>query len=399
MSSHAASPAAALGAVDVQPRVDAAIAAILLGAIGATAVLAGTAGLVAPPAGVGPLAAAAARWVPPAACAALCLGTILWLVARLARPGLGGMLLAALLLGLSVLHAGGFLSGLPLLSCPAAVPVLAGLALTLDGQMLPGFALLGVACDLDLGSGIWGLAALSGVAVAAARDGRRPWRGASLGLACAALLAVPAALWCAHGMPGAPAVPAEPLSAEPGPAWLPTLAHCVLFVAALLLGLAACGVLRPDARRLSGALAGVLGVSLLGCALPLLTHQPLVWLLRPIAADGLLQVLASVAAIAVVLRDLAQMRDGVRVLLALGVLAGLVLAPFLLPLAALAMLARAALANGEMLRLERIIPPARGTALRYTALALAVVVLGCGIGLRAHVWSGETRAGLHASAE
>lgn len=399
MSSHAAAPVTDIVADGALCRSDAAVAAIVLGAVVATMLLAGTAGFGAPAAGVGPFAAMAALWAPPPACMALCFGAMLWLATRLARPGLGGTMLAVLLLGLSVLSAGGFLSGIALLSCPAAVPVLGGLALAIEGQPLPGFALLGLACDLDLGSGLWGLAALSGVAIAAAREGRRPWRGVGLGLVCAAVLAAPAALWCARGMPGAPALPDELLSTDSDLVWLPTLPHCVLFIAAVLLGVAACGVLRPDARRVSGALIGLLGVCAVGFALPLLTHDPLVWLLRPIAADGLLQALAGIAAIAVVLRDLGQMRDAIRVLLAVGVLAGLVMAPLLLPAAALAMLARAALANGEMLRLERIIPPARGSVLRYTALALVLVVLGCGIGLRAHALSGGGSPSLHASAD
>ena len=150
----------------------------------------------------------------------------------------------------------------------------------------------------------------------------------------------------------------------------------------MVLGLSAFSVLGPDARAACGAFVGLLGVFVLGCLLPLLTDSPLVTILRPMAADTLLQLLAAAAAVAVVLRDLPGGGGVLRVALSVAIAVCLLLHPYSLPLAALAMLTRAAAAHGEMLGLERRIRDCDQATLGRVALVVVVVAGLAGAAVR-----------------
>jgi hypothetical protein len=144
-------------------------------------------------------------------------------------------------------------------------------------------------------------------------------------------------------------------------------------------------VLGSDARAPCGAFLGFLAVFAVGCVLPLLIDNPWLLILRPMAADTFLQLLAAVAAIAVVLRDLRGGGGVLRVALSVAIAACLLLHRYLLPLAALLMLTRAAAAHGELLGLERRIRDCNQVTL--CRVALAVVLL-------AGVAGGVVRGGL-----
>ena len=192
---------------------------------------------------------------------------------------------------------------------------------------------------------------------------------------------------------GAWFAPAEPGQTLP---WTLPLQDWVLFGSAVVLGLSAFSVLGWHARGAFWAFVGFLVVFALGCAAPwmvdyswsptghrwVVTAEQWLLVLRPMAVGTLLQLLATVAAIAVVLRDLRGGGGVLRVALSVIVGACLVLQPDLLPLAALAMLTRAAAAHGELLGLERRIRDCNQATLCRAALAVVVLTAVAGAVVR-----------------
>ncbi len=343
---------------------------------------------------------------------------LLRIVARLAAVDAIGLAAGALLIGATFLDRGTtLLSGEPLFGGSisatqvATTVVLFCLASASAGSLAMAVGLLGVALDLQPAVAFWGIAGLAGASLALARDGVPVARSGLVGGVCALVLAAPALLWfagaLAHGSfaadpvaslglaasPGLAASAALPASAVPAwavPAWAVPgsavsawgvsagavsalavpLDHWVLFGSALALGLSAFGVLGPDARALCGTFLGLLVIVALGCVLPLLGADRWLPMLRPMGVDMLLQVIAVVAASAVVLRDLRGGGGVLRVALSVAIAVCLLLHPYLLPLAALAMLARAAAAHGELLGLERRIRDCNQATLCRVALAV-----------------------------
>ncbi len=344
---------------------------------------------------------------------------LLRIVAQLAAVDAIGLAAGALLIGATFLDRGTtLLSGEPLFGGSisatqvATTVVLFCLASASAGSLAMAVGLLGVALDLQPAVAFWGIAGLAGASVALARDGVPVARSWLVGGVCALVLAAPALLWfagaLAHGSFAADPVASLGLAASPGlaasaalPAWaVPGLGgsgsgrsrlrpvfglafgravsalavpldHWVLFGSALALGLSAFGVLGPDARALCGTFLALLVIVALGCALPLLGADRWLPMLRPMGADTLLQVIAVAAASAVVLRDLRGGGGVLRVALSVAIAVCLLLHPYLLPLAALAMLARAAAAHGELLGLERRIRDCNQATLCRVALAVA----------------------------
>lgn len=349
---------------------------------------------------------------------------LLRIVARLAAVGAIGLAAGALLIGASFLDRGtALLSGELLFGEPlfggsisatqvAMTVVMFCLASACAGSFTMAVGLLGVALDLQPAVAVWGIAGLAGASVALARDGVPVARSWLVGGVCALVLAAPALLWFAGGLahgsfaadpvaslglaasPGLAASAALPAWAVPGwavPAWgvsawgvsagaasalAVPLDHWVLFGSALALGLSAFGVLGPDARALCGTFLGLLVIVALGCALPLLGADRWLPILRPMGADTLLHVITVAAASAVVLRDLRGGGGVLRVALSVAIAVCLLLHPYLLPLAALAMLARAAATHGEFLGLERRIRDCDQATLCRVAL---VVVVAAGV--------------------
>ena len=304
---------------------------------------------------------------------------LLRIAAGLAATDAGGLAAGALLIGLIwLVGTPALLSGVASVggaftATQAAIALLTlSLALLLDGSPGAGIALLGVVFDAQPEVALWGVFALAGASVALVRQGAPAARSWLAGGACALLLAAPAALWWAHtGTAGLLPTGAAMGPLLPPPRWLPwtvPLANWVLGACMLATGLAAFSVLGPDARAGHGAFLGLLLVFVCGCVATLLTANPWVLALRPIAADSVLQLFAAAAATAVVVRDLRGGTSVLRVALSVAIAASLLLHPYLLPVAALAMLARAAAAHGELLgiraphpRLEPRVAAARGT--------------------------------------
>jgi hypothetical protein len=364
-----------------------------------------------------------------------CCFALLRVVVRLAAVDPVGLALAALLIGVGSLGSGGaLLSGAALpggglgAAQVATALVALSLACALDGALVAALGLLGVAFDAEAAVALWGVAAVAGVSVARLREGVPIGRSWLAGGVCALLLAAPSAVWWGREIAGGGNAPVDylgwlgvlqpqPLSPFSLPSSLPSLfpsslpfsfpsslpsafpsafpslfpslfpwalplQRWVLLGSAVVLGLAACSVLGWQARAARGAFAGLLAVVALGCGLPWLTDDPWLLVLHPLAADSLLQLLAAAVATAVVLRDLREGGGVLRVALSVAIAVCLLLHRYLLPLAALAMLARAAAAHGEMLGLERRI---RGPVqARLCRAAVAVVVLMAMVGGAVH---------------
>ena len=290
-----------------------------------------------------------------------CFG-LLRIVVRLAGSKFGGMTVTTLLVGLAGIVAGpGLISGAAIIAgafspiqAAAALLILA-LALSLDDRPVAGVALLGVVFAIQPEVALWGVVFLAGASVGLRRNGARMSRAWLVGGGSTLLFAVPAALWWVHAGTFLPA-PASMDGLLPLPPWQPwsvPMGNWVLCACMLAMGLAALCSLGPDGRGALGAFMAALPILVGGCVMPLVTKSPWLLALRPMAIDAVLQPLATVAVAAVLARDLA--RHGGMLRLALSVIAAvsLLLHPFLLPLAALAMLARAAAANGELLGIER----------------------------------------------
>ncbi|HEX3398716.1 MAG TPA: hypothetical protein VHT74_00175 [Acetobacteraceae bacterium] len=320
---------------------------------------------------------------------------LLWLVARFAGFRPIGLVLAALLLGLTYLDSGySMLAGENLVggyfteTQVATALVTASLVLALDRRLLMAIVLLGLAFDAQFELALWALAALLGITIELMRNGVPVSRSWAIGGAVALLLAAPTIVWLAHSIMAVGRFDGDYLDylGQVGPnqwlLWTVPLQKWVLFVSNLLLGFAALAILGPVAKPARGAFIGFIGVFVVGCALPFITGNQWVLNLRLMASDGFLQILASTAAAAVVVRDIGQLRGIDKVGLSVVVAASLLLSRYLLPIAALAMLARAALASGELLGLERRIPEFDTGMLGRYAIALLVLLLVAGGCLR-----------------
>lgn len=310
------------------------------------------------------------------------------MIARLAGTDAVGLAAGAVLAGISYLDIGhGLVSGATIIgrtfsAAEAATALVAlALALALNGSLWVAVALLGLAFDADQAVAVWGAVGLAGASVALACDGLPVARAWLTGGVCALVLAAPAIAWWVGKIAASGGFPGDPVAAfglaEPNLLLACTvpLASWMPFGCALVLGLAAFSVLGSDARGACGAFLGFLLVFAAGCGLPLLTDSSWLAIIRPMAADTFLQLLATAAAAAVVLRDLRNGGGVLRVALSVVIGACLLLHRSLLPVAALAMLTRAAAAHGELLGLERRIRDWNQATLCRAALA-AVVLAG-----------------------
>ncbi len=160
-----------------------------------------------------------------------------------------------------------------------------------------------------------------------------------------------------------------------------SLQQWVMFVSMLALGLSAFSVLGPRANLLCIAFLGCFAVFIIGCVLPFVTDSQWLLTLRPMAADGLMQVLATVGAVTVVVQDMRYGGAG-RVGLSLVIAASLLVSDYALPIGALAMLARAALAHGEMLGIERRVKPFNQHIVHNIAAPALILLAVAGGGLR-----------------
>lgn len=321
---------------------------------------------------------------------------LLWMVFRFVRPGPIGLALAALLLGLSFLNSGySMLAGENIVggyfteTQVATALVTASLALALDRRLLPAIILLGVAFDAQLELALWAIIPLIGVTIILARDGMPVLRSWAIGGAAALVIAAPAAIWLAHSIATSGRFNGDYIDylglVEPNQwlVWTVPLKKWVLFGANLLLGFAAFAVLGPVARQARAAFVGFICVFAIGCVLPFVTSNQWILNLRLMASDEFLQVLAAAASVAVVVRDIRNAQGIGRVGMSIVVALSLVLSRFLLPIAALAMLARAALASGEFLGLERRMREFNSASVARGGLGVVVMILAAGGWLRA----------------
>lgn len=294
---------------------------------------------------------------------------LLHIVFRLGMREWPVLVLAGALLGLTYLDSGhSFLAGANIIGGTftdtgmATALVAVSLALALNRRIVWALVVLGVAFDVRYEVALWGVAALLGVSVVLAWERiaiRRDWTTGGL---IALLLAAPAIAWLAWSIGSAGQTDSDFLAyvAQVAPGeWLvsaTSLQQWVMFVSMLALGLSAFSVLGPRAKLLCAAFLGFLAVFVIGCVLPFITDSHWLLTLRPMAADGLMQVLATVGAVTVVTQDIRYGGAG-RVGLSLVIAASLLVSEYALPIGALAMLARAALAHGEMLGIERRVKP------------------------------------------
>lgn len=318
----------------------------------------------------------------------VCTFALLRIVARLGGTDAIGLAAGALLVGVSYLDNGhAFVSGATMIGATftgaqaATALVALSLGLALNGSLWVGVALLGLAFDADAAVAVLGAIGLAGASIALARDGLPVARAWLTGAICALVLAAPPVAWWGRAIAASGGFPGDPVAAlglaEPNPllAWSVPLQCWMPFGCTLVLGLSAFSVLGSDARGACGAFLGFLLVFAVGCVLPLLTGSSWLAILRPMAADTLLQLLATAAAVAVVVLDLRNGGGVLRVVLSVAIAACLLLHRDLLPVAALAMLTRAAAAHGELLGLERRIRDWNQATLCRTALT-AVMLAG-----------------------
>ncbi len=330
---------------------------------------------------------------------------LLRIVARLVAMDKAGLAAGALLIGVTWLVSGHtVLSREPLFGGDfsaaqiAIALVVLSLACAVDGSLGVAVGLLGAAFDANSAVALWGVAGLAGASVMLMRDGVSVARAWLIGGACALILAAPAVwAWHAQGAGGdlfGNSV-AYAGAADPGPSQVGILPlDCwVLFCSTVVLGLSACSAIGADARTMRGAFIGFAVVFAVGCALPFLASdnpwaQPFIAAaqgllrLRPMTADTILQLLAAAAATAVVLRDLRNGGGVLRVALSVTIAVCLLLHRNLVPLAALAMLTRAAAAHGELLGLERRIPDFNGIVVGRVAVGIVFAAAVAGGALR-----------------
>jgi hypothetical protein len=313
---------------------------------------------------------------------------LLWMVSRLATTSAVGLTLAALLLGTTFLDSGySMLAGENIVggyfteTQVATALVTMSLALAIDRRLLPALVLLGVAFDVQFELALWALVALFSVTVIMVRDGAPVLRSWAIGGAAALVIAAPAAVWLANSIATVGNFDGDYLDylnlVEPTQwlVWTVSLKKWVLFGSNVLLGFAAFAVLGPAARTARAAFIGFLCVFGIGCAVPFVTDNQWVLNLRLMAADGFLQIIASAAAVAVVVRDVRYAQGIGRVALSVIVAVSLLLSRYLLPFGALAMLARAALASGEFLGLERRIREFNTVVIGRVAIVMLVLIL------------------------
>ena len=300
------------------------------------------------------------------------------------------LLMSSVLLGLSYLDSGySFLAGANIVghfneAQAATALVTVSLALALNRRMVAALAVLGVAFDAQYEVALWAAVALLAVSIALAWDKvaiRRDW---AIGGPIALLFASPGIVWLAWSIASGH-LGREFLAylAEVQPnqwlVWTVSLQQWVLFVSMLTLGLSAFSVLGPRGKLACAAFLGFFAVFLAGCLLPFVTDNPWLLTLRPMAADSLMQVLATVGAVAVIVQDMRYGGLG-RLGLSLVIAASLLVSDYALPLGALAMLARAALANGEMLGIERRMKPLNQHIVHTVAApALLLIAVACGV--------------------
>ena len=317
---------------------------------------------------------------------------LLYILFRLGMREWPALLLAGVLLGLTYLDSGhSFLAGANIVGGSftetqvATALVTVSLALALNRRMVWALLVLGVAFDARYEVALWGAAALLAVTVALAWDKVAIRRDCAIGAPIALLLAAPAIVWLAWNITSSGHLDGGFLAyggrVEPSQ-WLASTASLqqwVMFVSMLALGLSAFSVLGPRAKLLAAAFLGFLAVFVIGCLLPLVTDNQWLLTLRPVAADSFMQVLATVGAVAVVVQDMRYGGMG-RVALSLVIAASLLLSEFALPIGALAMLARAALAHGEMLGIERRMRPFnQRTVHRMATPALLLIAVAGGV--------------------
>jgi hypothetical protein len=321
---------------------------------------------------------------------------LLWMVTRLAPIGPIGLVLAALLLGITFLDSGySMLAGENIVggyfteTQVATALVTISLALAIDRRLRPAIMLIGVVFDVQYELALWALAALIAVTVVLGRDGAPVQRSWAIGGLVAMLLAAPAAFWLANSITSVGRFDGDYIDylnqVEPNQwlVWTVPLKKWVLFGSDLLLGFAAFAVLGPRAWLARGAFVGFICAFLIGCMVPFVITNQWVLNLRLMGSDGFLQVLASAAAVAVVVRDIGLAQGIGRVCLSLVVAVSLALSRYLLPIGALAMVARAALASGELLGLERRVREFNPIVLGRCAVAALLVILAAGGWLRA----------------
>ena len=315
---------------------------------------------------------------------------LLHIVFRLGLREWPVLVLASALFGLTYLDSGySFLAGANIIGgtftdTGVAISLVAvSFALALNRRIVWALVVLGIAFDARYEVALWGVAALLAISVVIAWERvaiRHDWATGGL---IALLLASPAIAWLAWSIGSVGQSDSDFLAyiAQVAPSqWLvsaTSLQQWVMFVAMLTLGLSAFSVLGPRAKLLCAAFLGFLTVFVVGCALPFVTDSQWLLTLRPMAADGPMQMLATVGAVTVVTQDMRYGGAG-RVGLSLVIAAALLVSEYALPIGALAMLARAALAHGEMLGIERRVKPLNQHIVHNIAAPalLAVAVAG-----------------------
>jgi hypothetical protein len=226
--------------------------------------------------------------------------------------------------------------------------VLFAMALALRRRISVAVVLLGVALDINLFVAIWGGVAVLAVSIWLGRSGpasRVLLRGWLLGGAVAAVIASPVLVWTIRSIANGGSFQGDTIAflrlLYPNHFLIDSASPRQLFLllCTIVLGLTSVTVL--DARGLRAAFLGFVAVFAFGCLAPYLTHSLLLLNLHLLRVDGFLQILAAVAAVAVVMRDLDSPNTTPARAIFAGAVAVCLLSRYLLPVAAALMLARA----------------------------------------------------------
>lgn len=281
---------------------------------------------------------------------------LLHVVSRLAQVGLPQLILASLILATSYLDSGySRLAGHDLVAgyftqTELTTPmVLFALSLCVSGRFIPAIALIGLIFDVNVFVAAWAMISLLATSLWLLRH----WtnlgviaRGWVIGGCIALLVAAPVLLWIAQRLGSAADFEGDyvaflrwfyPNHYLIGSA---SIHQIVFFLSAAVLGASGLALLGREGRAWQAAFVGFLVVFGFGCIVPALTHNPLVLNLHPLRADGFVQVIATIASVAVVVRYLSPGTTRARAAFAIGVTACLLLSRYLLPIAALMMLFR-----------------------------------------------------------